>query len=92
MSLPRRPDVGGERALVAGRERRAHENTDGRERADDAEREPGSGEAAATGAPRIYVTHGATGPLVQWLGGQGLDAQSMKTEFEGEGGAEEAGA
>ncbi len=47
---------------------------------------------AATGAPRIYVTHGATGPLVQWLTGQGLDAQSMKTEFEGEGGAEEAGA
>ncbi len=47
---------------------------------------------AATGAQRIFVTHGATGPLVQWLTEQGLEAHAMKTEFEGEAGAEEAGA
>ena len=42
----------------------------------------------ATGASRIFVTHGATGPLVQWLMERGLEAHSMKTEFEGEAGAE----
>jgi putative mRNA 3-end processing factor len=46
----------------------------------------------STGAQRIFVTHGATGPLVQWLNERGLDAHAMKTEFEGEQGAEEAGA
>jgi putative mRNA 3-end processing factor len=46
----------------------------------------------ATGAQRIFVTHGSTGPLVQWLTEKGLDAHAMKTEFEGEAGAEEAGA
>jgi putative mRNA 3-end processing factor len=46
----------------------------------------------ATGAQRIFVTHGSTGPLVQWLSEKGLEAQAMKTEFEGEAGAEEAGA
>jgi len=46
----------------------------------------------ATGAGRIFVTHGHTAPLVQWLQEKGLDAQTMKTEFEGESGAEEAGA
>ena len=46
----------------------------------------------ATGAQRVFVTHGQTAPLVQWLTERGLDAQAMKTEFEGEAGAEEAGA
>jgi putative mRNA 3-end processing factor len=46
----------------------------------------------AAGAQRIFVTHGATGPLVQWLSERGFDAQAMKTEFEGGAGAEEAGA
>ena len=46
----------------------------------------------ATGAERVFVTHGHTTPLVQWLNEHGLEAHSMKTEFEGEAGAEEAGA
>jgi putative mRNA 3-end processing factor len=46
----------------------------------------------ATGAQRIFVTHGHTAPLVQWLTERGLEAHAMKTEFEGEAGAEEAGA
>jgi putative mRNA 3-end processing factor len=47
---------------------------------------------AATGAERVFVTHGHTAPLVQWLTERGLDAHAMKTEVEGEAGAEEAGA
>jgi putative mRNA 3-end processing factor len=43
---------------------------------------------AATGAERIFVTHGSTSVLVRWLREKGLDAQAMKTEFEGEAGAE----
>jgi len=46
----------------------------------------------ATGAQRVFVTHGHSAPLVQWLNERGLEAYSMKTEFEGEAGAEEAGA
>ena len=46
----------------------------------------------ATGAQRIFVTHGHTAPLVQWLTERGLEAHTMKTEFEGEAGAEEASA
>jgi putative mRNA 3-end processing factor len=47
---------------------------------------------AATGAERVFVTHGAVTPLVQWLKEEGYDAQAMRTEFQGEAGAEEAGA
>jgi putative mRNA 3-end processing factor len=47
---------------------------------------------AATGAQRVFVTHGTSLPLVQWLTERGLEAHGMKTEFEGEAGAEEAGA
>jgi putative mRNA 3-end processing factor len=47
---------------------------------------------AATGAGRVFVTHGHTTPLVQFLNERGLEAHTMKTEFEGEAGAEEAGA
>ncbi|HZZ92125.1 MAG TPA: ligase-associated DNA damage response exonuclease [Usitatibacter sp.] len=46
----------------------------------------------ATGAQRIFVTHGAITPLVQWLGERGYEAHAMRTEFQGEAGAEEAGA
>ena len=46
----------------------------------------------ATQAQRVYVTHGHIAPLVQWLNERGIDAHAMKTEFEGEAGAEEAGA
>jgi putative mRNA 3-end processing factor len=46
----------------------------------------------ATGAQRVFVTHGHTTPLVQWLEERGVEAHSMQTEFEGEAGAEEAGA
>jgi putative mRNA 3-end processing factor len=46
----------------------------------------------ATGAARVFVTHGQVTPLVQWLNERGLEAHAMKTEFEGEAGAEEAGA
>lgn len=47
---------------------------------------------AATGAGRVFVTHGTSLPLVQWLIERGLEAHAMKTEFQGEAGAEEAGA
>jgi len=47
---------------------------------------------AGTGAERVFVTHGHITPLVQWLNEKGLDARAMKTELEGEAGAEEAGA
>jgi putative mRNA 3-end processing factor len=43
----------------------------------------------ATGAERVFVTHGATGPLVQWLNERGVEAHAMKTEFEGEAGADD---
>jgi putative mRNA 3-end processing factor len=42
------------------------------------------GAIRATGAERIFVTHGATGPMVRWLTEQGLLAAAFQTEFEGE--------
>ena len=36
---------------------------------------------AATGAPRVIVTHGYVEPLVRWLGEQGLQAGAFKTEY-----------
>jgi putative mRNA 3-end processing factor len=39
---------------------------------------------AATGAERVWVTHGYTGPVVRWLRERGLDAQAVQTRFEGE--------
>jgi putative mRNA 3-end processing factor len=38
----------------------------------------------ATGAECIWVTHGATGPLVRWLTEQGRDARALATRYEGE--------
>jgi putative mRNA 3-end processing factor len=45
---------------------------------------------AATGARRIFVTHGFTDTMVRWLGEQGYEAQAIETRFEGEAGAEES--
>jgi putative mRNA 3-end processing factor len=39
---------------------------------------------AATGAERVWVTHGYTGPVVRWLQEHGLDARAVQTRFEGE--------
>jgi len=44
---------------------------------------------AATGAERVFVTHGQVGPMVRWLSERGLEAHAMETEFEGEAGPEE---
>ncbi len=38
----------------------------------------------ATGAERVWVTHGFTGPVVKWLLDEGLDAQAIATRYEGE--------
>jgi len=35
----------------------------------------------ATGAERVYVTHGSVAVMVRWLAEQGLDARSFKTEY-----------
>ena len=45
----------------------------------------------ASGAERVYVAHGYTAPLCQWLNERGIEAYAMKTEYES-GGGEEAGA
>lgn len=39
---------------------------------------------AATGAERVYVTHGQIGVMVRWLTEQGIEALPLQTEFEGE--------
>ncbi|MEO7522365.1 MAG: ligase-associated DNA damage response exonuclease [Gemmatimonas sp.] len=38
----------------------------------------------ATGAQRVWVTHGFTAPVVRWLTERGLDARAIATRFEGE--------
>ena len=43
----------------------------------------------ATGAEHIGVTHGYTGPMVRWLGEEGLDAFVLETRFTGEAGGDE---
>ena len=39
----------------------------------------------ATGAERIWATHGYTAVLVRWLREQGRDAEAIETRYEGEG-------
>ena len=39
---------------------------------------------AATGAERVGVTHGFTGPVVRWLQERGLEAFAIPTRFTGE--------
>ncbi|HMQ32282.1 MAG TPA: ligase-associated DNA damage response exonuclease [Chloroflexaceae bacterium] len=41
---------------------------------------------AATGAERVWVTHGYTAVLARWLEEQGLQAYAVPTRYEGEGG------
>ncbi|MDB6028165.1 MAG: exonuclease of the beta-lactamase fold involved in processing-like protein [Verrucomicrobiales bacterium] len=38
----------------------------------------------ATGAEKIWATHGYTAPVVRWLRENGWDADAIKTEYEGE--------
>jgi putative mRNA 3-end processing factor len=45
---------------------------------------------AESGAERLYLTHGTTGPAVRFFREKGLDAHTLETQFEGEGGADEA--
>jgi putative mRNA 3-end processing factor len=46
---------------------------------------PGLLEAiAATGAQRVWVTHGYSAVLARWLNEQGLEATALATRFEGE--------
>jgi len=45
----------------------------------------------ASGAERVFVTHGYVPVMVRWLASQGLDAQSFETEFGGEDGDGDAG-
>jgi putative mRNA 3-end processing factor len=47
---------------------------------------------SATGAQRVYVTHGYSAPLVRWLCERGLDAATLQTQFTGEEGSADAGA
>ena len=39
---------------------------------------------AATGAERVYVTHGYTEQLTRFLRDRGLDAHAWRTQYEGE--------
>jgi putative mRNA 3-end processing factor len=38
----------------------------------------------ATGAERVWVTHGYVGVLVRWLREQGIEAEGLQSHFEGE--------
>jgi len=38
----------------------------------------------ASGASRVWVTHGYRAPVVEWLKQQGINAQAIETRFEGE--------
>jgi putative mRNA 3-end processing factor len=40
---------------------------------------------AATGAPRVIVTHGEEAVMVRWLRQQGIDASSLRTAFGSDG-------
>jgi putative mRNA 3-end processing factor len=46
---------------------------------------------AATGAERVYATHGYTAVLVRWLREKGVEADAIATHFEGESGGDEPG-
>ena len=38
----------------------------------------------ATGAGRVWATHGYTGVLVRWLRERGVESQALETRYEGE--------
>jgi putative mRNA 3-end processing factor len=44
---------------------------------------------SATGAQRVFVTHGYSEPLVRWLCERGMDARTLVTRFTGEEGSAE---
>lgn len=44
----------------------------------------------ASGAERVFVTHGYVPAMVRWLSEQGLDARAFETEYGGESGADDA--
>jgi putative mRNA 3-end processing factor len=44
----------------------------------------------ASEASRVLVTHGQVPVMVRYLRERGLDADALETEFQGEGGAEDA--
>ena len=44
----------------------------------------------ATGAERVWVTHGYREPVVRWLRERGLEAQAIASHWEGEAEAEDA--
>jgi putative mRNA 3-end processing factor len=44
----------------------------------------------ATGASRVLVTHGYTGPMVRWLREKGWEADTLETRYEGEQDAAES--
>ncbi len=43
---------------------------------------------AATGAERVWVTHGYREPVVRWLRERGLEAEAVASRWEGESGAD----
>ena len=43
----------------------------------------------ATGAARVWVTHGYTAVLARWLQERGLEAVALQTRFEGDSGESE---
>ncbi len=45
---------------------------------------------AATGAERVFVTHGYVQPFRRWLAEQGYEARIVETEFHGDDAGEEA--
>lgn len=45
---------------------------------------------AESGAERVLLTHGTTGPAVRYFQELGLDADALETRFSGEGGADES--
>jgi putative mRNA 3-end processing factor len=47
---------------------------------------------AATGASRVWVTHGFTAPVVRWLEAHGLEARAIATRYEGDERSEGASA
>ena len=69
-------------ALRGARRRRAADR--GFVLSDHADWEGLNGAIEATGATRVFVTHGYTHLFARWLQSKGLQAQEASTEFEGE--------
>ena len=48
-----------------------------------------SGAVEATGAERVFVTHGYQAAFARYLSEKGLDAREVVTEYEGEAASDE---